>query len=138
MHRLRVAASAEQGKFISLGIFCSILPDADIISFQMSIPYDHLLGHRGFFHSLLFAVILGVLMTIIFYPKELKTWKGSVFILYFTICTASHSLLDAMTSGALGVTFYSPWDNTRYFLPWRPIKVSPIGVANFFSEWGGK
>jgi inner membrane protein len=43
-----------------------------------------------------------------------------------------------MTSGGLGVAFFSPWDNTRYFLPWRPIKVSPIGIENFFSEWGWK
>ena len=41
-----------------------------------------------------------------------------------------------MTSGGLGVAFFSPWDNTRYFLPWRPIVVSPIGIENFFSEWG--
>ncbi len=43
-----------------------------------------------------------------------------------------------MTTGGLGVAFFSPWDDARYFLPWRPIKVSPIGVENFFSEWGKK
>lgn len=123
-------------KFVALGILCSILPDADVISFYVGIPYDHLLGHRGFFHSFLFSVILGILVTIIFYPKKLNTWKGFEFMLYFTLCTASHSILDAMTSGGLGVAFFSPWGNTRYFLPWRPIKVSPIGIGNFFSEWG--
>lgn len=123
-------------KFATLGILCSVLPDADVISFYVGIPYDHLLGHRGFFHSFLFAVILGTLVTIIFYPKKLKTWKGLGFISYFTLCAASHSILDAMTSGGLGVAFFSPWNNTRYFLPWRPIQVSPIGIGNFFSEWG--
>lgn len=128
--------SMNSWKFVALGIVCSILPDADTITFQLDIPYDHLFGHRGFFHSFLFAGILGILVTVIFYPKQLSSWKGLVLIVYFTICTASHSLLDAMTSGGLGVAFFSPWDNTRYFLPWRPIKVSPIGVENFFSEWG--
>lgn len=47
-----------------------------------------------------------------------------------------HGFFDAMTNGGLGVAFFAPFDNTRYFLPWQPIQVSPIGVANFFSEWG--
>ena len=123
-------------KFIGLGILCSILPDADVITFKIGIPYDHLLGHRGFFHSFLFAGITGVLVTLMFYYKELSSWRGLGILAYFTLCTASHSLLDAMTSGGLGVAFFSPWDNTRYFLPWRPIVVSPIGIENFFSEWG--
>lgn len=43
-----------------------------------------------------------------------------------------------MTSGGLGVAFFSPLNNERYFFPWRPIKVSPIGASSFFSEWGIK
>jgi inner membrane protein len=43
-----------------------------------------------------------------------------------------------MTNGGLGVAFFSPWDNARYFLPWRPIQVSPIGVDAFFGERGLK
>jgi inner membrane protein len=27
-------------------------------------------------------------------------------------------------------------DDSRFFSPFRPIQVSPIGVAAFFSEWG--
>ena len=38
-------------KFILLGIACSIIPDADVITFSLGFPYDHLFGHRGFFHS---------------------------------------------------------------------------------------
>ena len=56
--------------------------------------------------------------------------------LYFFFCTASHGLLDAMTNGGLGVAFFSPFDTTRYFFPVRPILVSPIGVSEFFSEYG--
>ena len=56
--------------------------------------------------------------------------------LYFFICTATHPILDAMTTGGMGVAFLSPFDNTRYFFPWRPIQVSPIGIAAFFSEKG--
>ena len=55
---------------------------------------------------------------------------------YFFVVTASHGVLDAMTSGGYGIAFFSPFDNTRYFLPWRPLVVSPIGVYGFFSRWG--
>ncbi|MFT6112793.1 MAG: inner membrane protein [Bacteroidia bacterium] len=41
-----------------------------------------------------------------------------------------------MTTGGLGVAFFSPFENSRYFLPWSPIQVSPIGLKQFFSEWG--
>ena len=128
--------SINSWKFLALGVICSIIPDADIITFQFGIPYEHLFGHRGFFHSFLFAAILGLFATIIFYSKQAFGLKGIGLFTYFTLCTASHGLLDAMTSGGLGVAFFSPWDNTRHFLPWRPIKVSPIGLENFFSEWG--
>ncbi|BAO74942.1 putative membrane protein [Winogradskyella sp. PG-2] len=41
-----------------------------------------------------------------------------------------------MTSGGKGVGFFIPFENSRYFFPFREIKVSPIGVERFFSEWG--
>ena len=76
-------------------------------------------------------------LTAIFYRgciyRKQKGFKSCVF---FFSCTASHALLDAMTNGGLGVAFFSPFDNSRYFLPWRPIQVSPIGISNFLSEWG--
>lgn len=30
----------------------------------------------------------------------------------------------------------SPFDTERYWMPWRPLVVSPIGVVEFFSAWG--
>jgi len=123
-------------KFWLLGIICSVLPDIDVISFSFGIPYDHFWGHRGVTHSLLFAFVTGLLITFLFFRSSLISLKGIGYVFFFTLCTASHSVLDAMTSGGLGVAFFSPWNDTRYFFPWRPIKVSPIGVANFFSEWG--
>jgi inner membrane protein len=125
-------------KFLLLGIICSILPDVDVIGFSFGIKYESFWGHRGFSHSLLFALILGVLITAIFYRKDLVTKKGIVLIFFFTMCTASHAVLDALTTGGLGIAFFSPFDTTRYFFPWRPIQVSPIGVERFFSERGIK
>jgi len=56
--------------------------------------------------------------------------------LYLFLATASHGLLDAMTDGGLGIGLLSPFDNHRYFFPWTPIRVSPIGVGWFFSPRG--
>ena len=51
------------------------------------------------------------------------------------LVTASHGLLDAFTNGGKGVGFFLPFDTKRYFFPWRPIRVSPIGY-HFFSKEG--
>lgn len=105
--------------------------------FKFSVPYGHMFGHRGFSHSLLFALLLGILVTSIFFrDTRLLSKKGVAYTLFFFLCTASHILLDALTNGGLGVAVFAPLDSTRYFLPWRPIQVSPIGVSNFFGERG--
>lgn len=41
-----------------------------------------------------------------------------------------------MTNGGLGIAFFAPFDDTRYFFRWRPIEVSPIGIRAFFT--GGR
>ncbi len=120
-------------KFWFLGVFCAFLPDADVISFKLGIAYNSFWGHRGFTHSFVFAILLGLIITFIFYRKNTSKIK---YFLFFTLCAASHSLLDAMTDGGLGVAFFAPFDNSRYFFPWRPIQVSPIGIANFLGERG--
>ncbi len=126
-------------RFWILGISCAILPDLDVVSFLFGIPYESFWGHRGFSHSLVFSILLGFLVSVIFYTKKKYSIQTRMLLmLYFTICTASHGILDAMTTGGLGVAFLSPFDTTRYFFSWRPIQVSPIGVSNFFSKWGIK
>ena len=110
------------------------LPDADVIGFGFGIRYSDLLGHRGLTHSLFFALALGFLVVILFFrnldPGARAWW---ILVAYFFIVTASHGVLDAMTNGGLGVAFFSPFNNTRYFFSWRPIQVSPIGLDFLFS-----
>jgi len=123
-------------KFNLLGIFCAVIPDADVISFRFGVSYGDFWGHRGFTHSICFAIFLAVLISTLFYFKDfLKPvfWK---YVLFFSICSISHGLLDMMTDGGMGVALFSPIDNTRYFLPWRPIEVSPMSASRFFSSRG--
>jgi inner membrane protein len=42
-------------------------------------------------------------------------------------------VIDAFTDAGLGVGFLIPFDNTRYFAPWRPLATSPLSIAGFFS-----
>jgi len=118
-------------------IVCSILPDLDVISFFFGWRYGDVLGHRGFSHSLLFAFLLSFLVLALGFKDwgrfSKRWWRLWVF---FFLVISAHGFLDALTDGGMGVAFFSPFDNSRYFLPWTPLKVSPIGLGTFFSPWG--
>lgn len=120
---------------ILLSAASAAVPDIDILAFGFGIPYGHWLGHRGFSHSLAFAAAWALLMSAPFYGGRPWHVKLRLFLNFFLI-TALHGVLDAMTSGGLGVAFFSPFDTARHFLPWRPIRVSPIGIDSFFSRRG--
>ena len=112
----------------------SILPDLDILSFVVGIPYEHPLGHRGFSHSLVFAA--GAAWGVARYGFA-RTVTGSktswqLWLLLF-FATASHGAFDALTNGGLGVGFLLPFKTERFFFSFRPLLVSPIGVASFLS-----
>ncbi|MBI5315580.1 MAG: metal-dependent hydrolase [Nitrospirae bacterium] len=122
---------------LGLGAFCSVLPDLDVVGFPLGIQYGDMWGHRGLTHSVLFAALLaGILVALWCRGKPAIAMTG--LFLYFFLCTASHGVLDAMTDGGLGVAFFSPFDTTRYFLAVRPVLVSPIGISEFFSEYGAR
>ena len=126
-------------KFWILGMACAAFPDIDVLAFKFGIPYQSVWGHRGFTHSLFFAGLLALLVNFVFYSKvKITSWKWLGLLLYFFLCTASHGILDAMTTGGKGIAFFAPFDETRYFLPWQVIKVSPLTISRFFSEWGWK
>jgi len=118
------------------GVVCSMLPDVDVLGFRFGVRYGDFWGHRGFTHSLLFAAVLATLTLILGFTRGLPGISRLSLWTYFFIVTASHGLLDAMTNGGLGVAFFSPFDDKRYFLPWRPIRVSPIGLRHFFTDRG--
>lgn len=123
-------------KFYLLILFCSIIPDADVIAFRFGIPYSHWLGHRGITHSIFFSAILPIPILFLFYRNDF-TFNFRYLLLWFVffLSTLSHALLDALTNGGLGVCIYCPFSTERFFFDFRPIQVSPIG-KRFFSEAG--
>ncbi len=113
-----------------------MLPDADVIGFRFGIKYEDLLGHRGFFHSLIFSALVGF-VAMIWYKRYVEVQRSSLRLwLFFACAMATHPILDAFTTGGLGVAFLSPFDPTRYFFAMQVIKVSPIKISAFFSSRG--
>ncbi|WP_343653101.1 metal-dependent hydrolase [Stenotrophomonas sp.] len=155
---LALWCAADRGRIppwlLAAGVVAAMLPDADVLAFVLHIPYADALGHRGASHSLLFAGVLAMLAALVAFfgrhrpwsavscqprlapttarPTVASTVQAAVFVF---ICAASHPLLDAMTSGGLGVALAWPWSEHRFFAPWRPIRVSPF-APQFFSARG--
>jgi inner membrane protein len=117
------------GRLLALAAVCSVLPDIDAVGYWLGIPYGHWLGHRGLTHSLPFALALGAMASL--WAERLAASRRAVF-LAVALATGSHGILDAMTSGGLGVAFFAPFSNERFFFPRRPILVSPISILGFF------
>lgn len=123
--------------FWYLAIACSIISDADAIGFAFGIPYGHFLGHRGFFHSPFFGLLSSILLVGVFFRDTgLFSKRWFFYFIFFFLLSASHGILDAFTNGGLGIALLSPFDSTRYFFPWTPVIVSPIGAKAFLSKWG--
>lgn len=125
-----------RGLALCLGLCAlALLPDADVIAFRLRIPYSAPFGHRGASHSLLAALVAGGCAGALLR----WLWRGRVSLaLALGVCLAvalSHTLLDSLTDGGLGVALFWPFDNRRFFAPWRPIPVAPIG-RRLASAWG--
>jgi len=119
--------------FWGLSLALAAAPDLDVLAFSFHIPYSSLFGHRGFFHSLVCALVVGFGVAGLTCSVLGLPWWWLGF--YFFGVTASHGILDGFTNGGLGIAYFSPLDTRRYFFPWQPIQVSPLGMG-FFSAWG--
>ena len=93
-------------RMLLFGILCAVLPDADVIGFRFGISYADAFGHRGFSHSFVFALLMGCIG--------------------FGVSPLFLSYADA----------FWPFDQTRYFCDWRPIRVSPFGLKGLLSQRG--
>jgi inner membrane protein len=107
--------------FWMLAVLLPICPDFDVFS---TAQYGSPWGHRGFTHSLAFALVLALICA-----AATRRWLHSSFWAltgFFFILTASHGVLDAFTNGGEGIPFFWPFSDRR-FGPWGPIQVQDIG-----------
>jgi inner membrane protein len=124
-------------RFVGVVAFCqlALLPDLDVIAFRFGIPYSAEFGHRGASHSMLAAIVVGLLAT----PLLMRGLQSAMIpTAVAAICAlASHGALDMLTDGGLGVAWWWPFETDRHFFPVRPLPVAPIGRA-FVSSTGFK
>ena len=133
---LALWCAADRGRIsrplLAAGVVAAMLPDADVLAFALHIPYADSFGHRGASHSLLFALLLAAIAALLHRRLRATAVQAAAFV---GISAVSHPLLDAFTSGGLGVALGWPWSGERLFAPWRPIRVSPF-APQFFSARG--
>jgi len=120
-------------RLLLAGLAFSLAPDLDSIGYFMGVPYDSPLGHRGLSHSVAAAALAGAA------GLALAPWFRAgrlVSGLFLFLAVASHIALDAATSGGLGPACFWPFEESRHFLPWRPIRVAPMHPAAMLSGRG--
>lgn len=109
----------------------SLAPDLDVIAFRFGIPYSAPFGHRGGAHSICAALVLATIVALATRLTPDQVNGGQTRMRLWLLCAivaVSHSLLDTLTDGGLGIALLWPLSNRRYFAPWTPIPVAPIGA----------
>lgn len=115
------------------GIAVSVIPDLDVLSFKLGIAYANAFGHRGFTHSLLFAFLLPTLALLFRRYFHVSYWRIWWFL---TLSLLSHSVLDSLTTGGMGVGWLWPWSQERFFAPVQVIKVAPFQLSQYLKPNG--
>ena len=128
-----VVAAAVGSRIVSwrlllLGMLLSLLPDCDVVAFRLGVPYEDPLGHRGFTHSLIAAALAAAVLTPL--AAVLRATALATFVFCF-LSMASHGVLDAFTRQGMGVAFFWPFEDARYFFPFHPVESAPVSVRRF-------
>ena len=113
-----------------LGAVAQSIPDIDFLAAFWLDTTDNLLAHRGFTHSILFAILITFFMSVVserwHRPHNISLRKWMYF---FGAETFIHILLDSLNN--YGVGWFEPFSHLR-------ISFNTIYVADpFFSIWIG-
>src|SRR3954462_15517130 len=95
------------GRILIAGTACAVIPDIDVIGFRFGVHYGDFWGHRGFTHSIAFAILLATALLLTVFRKRMPGLPYFALWLYLFLATISPGVLDAMTDGGLGVAFFS-------------------------------
>ncbi|MFT5260985.1 MAG: inner membrane protein [Saprospiraceae bacterium] len=125
-------------RLMLLGMLLSVLPDLDVAMLMLGVPWSSVYAHRGFSHSISFALLISGLILFYWQGQNTRGNKGEplmVFVFCFVVLL-SHTFLDALTWGGQGVALLWPFDHARFRFDYRPIPASPLSVSGFM-RWGG-
>lgn len=107
------------------GAACAVMPDADFLMYVLHLDsYGGTYGHRGFTHSIGFALLVGAIGALLAgrHPPRSR-WLTAA---YLALCTASHPLLDGLIDRGICNAWLWPLDGARHCLPWRPILMQGV------------
>jgi inner membrane protein len=90
------------------GAIGGTIPDLDVFLRSFYDPFDAALVHRGFSHSLLFAILAGPALGWMFYRLYKKRYELKSWILLWTLAIVTHPILDMFTN--YGTQFFWPFD----------------------------
>ncbi len=115
------------------GVIASVIPDLDVLAFRLNIHYSDILGHRGFSHSILFALIIALAAMALSHQLR-STPDNRIYIRgdFSGVSWASGYVYKWRS----GVALWWPWTNERFFAPWQVIEVSSLSLHRVFSERG--
>jgi inner membrane protein len=115
-------------KAMLAGALAQSIPDVDFITRLWLSNTDYILAHRGFTHSILFAVLVTIIMSFLFirfFHKEPVAW--SRWLLLFGLNLFTHIFIDSFN--AYGVGWFEPFSHYRF-------SFNVLFVADpFFSIW---
>ena len=116
-------------RLMAAGAVCAVMPDLDFLLVTMQVDrFSGTYGHRGFTHSLGFALIIGLLGFA--WPDRdrpgaaRRAFRGS----YLALCTASHPLMDSLIDMHICCAWWWPLDGLRHCFDWRPIPMRGVSI----------
>jgi len=90
------------------GAIAGTIPDLDVFLMQFYHPIDAALMHRGFSHSLLFALAAGPALGWLIHRLYKKRYEQKTWMWLFFLSIVTHPMLDIFTN--YGTEFLWPWN----------------------------
>ncbi len=124
-------------RVIVAAVVLSCWPDLDYVTLAFEVRPNELLGHRGLTHSLIVAAVVSLACAAVAFRSlglgSRAWWRVAAFLFG---AAASHGILDAMTTGDVGVALFAPVENARHMLPLKLIASCPGGLNEYLGYWG--
>lgn len=103
-----VAGKKMGNKAALWGAFAGTIPDLDVLLRGFFHPIDGALIHRGFSHSIVFALMISPILAWLFHKIYRKRYEYRTWILLFFLSIITHPMLDIFTR--YGTQFFWPFD----------------------------
>jgi inner membrane protein len=109
-----------------LAPMCAMAQDLDWFVSFLAYHKNHILNHRGVAHSLFGALLLAAAVLILALRRDQRSFQAWLCL---TLAALSHGLMDACTSGGVGVALFMPFSDSRWACLWQPIQVAPLPLG---------